>query len=77
MIKIKIASLAGFCMGVRRAVNLTFEESRKYQGRLYTHGALIHNPQIIKLLERRGIKPVKDTQHIEKGKVNRNEQTSR
>ncbi len=69
MIKINIASMAGFCMGVRRAVKLTLEENRKYKGTLYTHGALIHNPQIIDLLEQRGIKKVNKIDEIKNGKI--------
>ena len=56
--KIKIAKSAGFCFGVRRAVDLagkTVKEKKK----IYTLGPLIHNPQEIKRLESLGIKPVK------------------
>ena len=69
MIKIQIAPQAGFCMGVRRAIYLTLEESRKSRDHLYTLGALIHNPQIIKLLSRRGVEPIDDIDGIETGKI--------
>jgi len=69
MVQIRIASQAGFCMGVRRAVNLTLDESKKYKGRLQTLGALIHNPQIVDLLEKRGIRAIPSPDGVEKGKV--------
>lgn len=69
MINIQVASLAGFCMGVRRAVNLTLEENRKYDGKLVTLGALIHNPQMLGLLERRGVHAIKQPEEGRDAKV--------
>lgn len=59
MVKIKIASTAGFCFGVRRAVELA-ENIAKDHEKVYTLGPLIHNPQEVKRLERNGIKSVKN-----------------
>jgi (E)-4-hydroxy-3-methyl-but-2-enyl pyrophosphate reductase len=53
---IKLARSAGFCMGVKRALDIVLELSRTTDGPIYTDGPLIHNPQIIALLERKGIK---------------------
>ena len=53
--KIVIATNAGFCMGVRRAVEMAIDASKKYQGPIYTFGPLIHNPQVLKSLEDKGI----------------------
>lgn len=57
--KIKIARKAGFCMGVRRAVNLVLKALNSNQTPLYTYGPLIHNPQTLELLSQLGIKPLK------------------
>jgi len=57
--EIKLAKTAGFCMGVRRAVDIVLEIARHENGRrIYTYGPLIHNPQTIELLKSRGITPV-------------------
>jgi 4-hydroxy-3-methylbut-2-enyl diphosphate reductase len=42
-------------MGVRRAVELVLDASNKYPGPIYTYGPLIHNPQVLSILEEKGI----------------------
>ena len=58
--KIRIAKKAGFCMGVRRAVNLVLEALNKKKYPIYTYGPLIHNPQTLELLNKLGVKIIKD-----------------
>jgi len=53
--KILIAKTAGFCMGVRRAVELVLEAPNKHENPICTFGPLIHNPQVLSLLEEKGI----------------------
>lgn len=53
--KIKLARTSGFCYGVRRAVNLTFDEANQTEN-LYILGELIHNPQVLEILRMRGVK---------------------
>ena len=53
--KILIAKTAGFCMGVRRAVEMVLEAPDKHQGPICTFGPLIHNPQVLGLLAEKGI----------------------
>lgn len=57
--KIRIAKKAGFCMGVRRAVNLVLKALNANQTPLYTYGPLIHNPQTLELLSRLGVRVIK------------------
>jgi 4-hydroxy-3-methylbut-2-enyl diphosphate reductase len=52
--KIIRAKVLGFCMGVRRAVELAFSEADR-GGRVYTLGPLIHNPQALRDLRNRGV----------------------
>ena len=47
-----VATSAGFCFGVKRAMDLAFEAAKKYRDPLYTLGPLIHNPQAVASLER-------------------------
>jgi (E)-4-hydroxy-3-methyl-but-2-enyl pyrophosphate reductase len=63
--EIKLARTAGFCMGVRRAVDIVLEIAQHETGRrIYTYGPLIHNPQTIELLKSRGITPVRSIEEI-------------
>jgi (E)-4-hydroxy-3-methyl-but-2-enyl pyrophosphate reductase len=58
MTRIKLAKNAGFCMGVRRAVNMALEAAKKKNGPICTCGPLIHNPQVLRILEGKGIKSI-------------------
>jgi 4-hydroxy-3-methylbut-2-enyl diphosphate reductase len=57
---------AGFCFGVKRAVDIAIKISKQYRD-VYTLGPLIHNPQEVKRLEEMGIKPVEDINAISSG----------
>ena len=54
--KVILAKNAGFCMGVRRAVEITIDLVRREEKGIATFGPLIHNPQVLGLLEERGVK---------------------
>ena len=43
-----LAKSAGFCFGVKRAVNMVYEEIEKANGRIYTYGPIIHNDEVVK-----------------------------
>jgi 4-hydroxy-3-methylbut-2-enyl diphosphate reductase len=53
--KVRLAKKAGFCMGVRRAMELALDASYRHPDPIYTHGPLIHNPQVLRMLENKGI----------------------
>jgi len=53
--KIITATTAGFCMGVRRAVDIALEHAGRSGGGVYTLGPLIHNNQTVQMLVERGI----------------------
>lgn len=57
---VKMARTAGFCMGVRRAVNLALDASRGRSNPIHTLGPLIHNPQVVEMLESQGVVSVPD-----------------
>jgi len=68
-LKVKLASTAGFCMGVRRAMELVLEEANRSEGPLYTFGPLIHNRQVMELLERKGIQTVNELEELSEGEI--------
>ncbi|MCU0605852.1 MAG: 4-hydroxy-3-methylbut-2-enyl diphosphate reductase [Candidatus Edwardsbacteria bacterium] len=67
--KIEVARNAGFCFGVKRAVQLAFETARTSGGPVHTLGPIIHNPQVVAELERHGVRAIADARHIRRGTV--------
>ncbi len=49
-----LAKTAGFCFGVKRAVDTVYEQTGK--GNVYTYGPIIHNEEVVKDLESKGVK---------------------
>ena len=56
---VEVAKSAGFCFGVKRAVNCVYDEIRKGSGAIYTYGPIIHNEQVTDDLAARGVKLIK------------------
>ena len=53
--KILIAKTSGFCMGVRRAVEMVLDAPDQNTNPIFTFGPLIHNPQVLSLLKSKDI----------------------
>jgi 4-hydroxy-3-methylbut-2-en-1-yl diphosphate reductase len=68
-LKLFVAKSAGFCFGVRRAMDMALEAAKKHPKDLYTLGPLIHNPQAVKFLETLGVKVKNQIEDISKGTV--------
>lgn len=56
--KTELAGEAGFCFGVRRAIQLAFDVVAEQEGPIYTLGPIIHNPQMVARLEEKGVRPI-------------------
>jgi len=56
-IKVITAKRAGFCFGVKRAVDMAFDVAKKSKS-VYTLGPIIHNPQVIEKLKSEGVRPI-------------------
>jgi (E)-4-hydroxy-3-methyl-but-2-enyl pyrophosphate reductase len=67
--KVKFAKTAGFCMGVRRAMEMVLAEANRGEGPLFTFGPLIHNNQVLDLLESKGVRSVEDLDGLETGRI--------
>ena len=61
--EIIVAKTAGFCFGVKRAVDTVYSEVEK-GGKIYTFGPIIHNAQVISDLEERGVEVIDDLECI-------------
>lgn len=65
--EVRLAARAGFCFGVRRAIELALKTSAEEKGPIYSLGPLIHNPQVVEFLQARGITVVEDLSECEGG----------
>ncbi|MFC1819671.1 4-hydroxy-3-methylbut-2-enyl diphosphate reductase, partial [Thermodesulfobacteriota bacterium] len=65
--KVRLATTAGFCMGVRRAMEIVLAEANRDEGPLFTYGPLIHNNQVLELLESKNVKVVDDITDLKSG----------
>jgi 4-hydroxy-3-methylbut-2-enyl diphosphate reductase len=58
--KLYTAKGAGFCFGVKRAIDIAFKIAEEHHGGVYTLGPIIHNPQVIEQLRLKGVHPVEN-----------------
>ena len=63
--EIIVGKTAGFCYGVKRAVEGATEEVTKTKGQIYCLGEIVHNKQVIKKLEDLGIKCIEEIEEAE------------
>ena len=66
--KVIKAKTAGFCFGVKRAVDTVYEQlDKKKDGeRIYTYGPIIHNEEVIKDMEAKGVEVLRSEEELEK-----------
>ncbi len=59
-----LAKTSGFCFGVRRAVDTVYEQTEK-NDKIYTYGPIIHNEEVVKDLEDKGVKVLNSEEELE------------
>lgn len=64
---VKVAKKAGFCFGVKRAMQMAFDEVKKSDD-IYSLGPLIHNKQAVERFEKDGLLTVDSIDEIEDNK---------
>jgi 4-hydroxy-3-methylbut-2-enyl diphosphate reductase len=67
--RIVVAKTAGFCMGVRRAVDLALDAPSQQKKPICTYGPLIHNPQVLGMFAERGVTILEEIPHKGDGTV--------
>ncbi|MBI1752758.1 MAG: 4-hydroxy-3-methylbut-2-enyl diphosphate reductase [Acidobacteria bacterium] len=68
--KVIVAKTAGFCWGVKRAMDAVLEASVRNDGRaVQTLGPLIHNPQALELIGKRGVAVAEAPDKVQNGTV--------
>ena len=63
--KVIRAKTAGFCFGVKRAVNTVYEEVEKGNSPIYTYGPIIHNEEVVRDLEKKGVAVLDSPEELE------------
>src|SRR5438105_3873638 len=69
MVKILVAKTAGFCWGVSRAIDLVMNAANEGHVPIYTDGALIHNPQVLQVLESSQIHVTSAVENVSSGTI--------
>ena len=64
--EVKLAKTAGFCFGVKRAVDTVYKEAEKNNETIYTFGPIIHNEQVVGDLEKNGVFVVNSVEELKK-----------
>ena len=63
--EIRLAKSAGFCFGVKRAVDQVYDQIETGKT-IYTYGPIIHNEEVVNDLEQKGVQVIKDKEDLQK-----------
>lgn len=62
---VELAKTAGFCFGVKRAVDTVYQQIEQYRGeKIFTYGPVIHNEEVIKDLRSHGVEVLNDEEEL-------------
>ncbi|MDE7157035.1 MAG: 4-hydroxy-3-methylbut-2-enyl diphosphate reductase [Lachnospiraceae bacterium] len=66
--KVKVAKSAGFCFGVKRAVEQVYEQIETNDGmkKIYTYGPIIHNEEVVNDLAEKGVTVIDSKEELER-----------
>lgn len=68
MREVELAKTAGFCFGVKRAVELVYQEAEAGQ-KVCTYGPIIHNEEVVADLEKKGVRVIHKPEEENDGTV--------
>lgn len=63
-VKVTTAKTAGFCFGVRRAVDEVHRQIASGEKPVYTYGPIIHNDQVVAGLEEQGVRVIRGEEDL-------------
>ena len=63
MMEVTLAKSAGFCFGVKRAVDMVYEEAGKGE-KVYTFGPIIHNEEVVSDLKSKGVEVINTIEEL-------------
>lgn len=67
--KVEVARSAGFCFGVRRAVEICAQQAQNGKKPVYTYGPIIHNEQVVSGMEKKGVHVINGPEEL--GRITR------
>ena len=73
--EVRLAECAGFCFGVKRAVDTVYEQLKRGKT-IYTYGPIVHNEEVIRELSEQGIRVLEDREALEKLPLRREGETA-
>jgi len=62
--QVVVAKTAGFCFGVKRAVDMVYEQVKTGKT-VHTYGPIVHNEEVVKDLEEKGVKVIENRRGLE------------
>ena len=63
--EVTVAKSAGFCFGVKRAVEKVYEQIGKGK-KIYTYGPIIHNGEVVRDLEKKGVTVINGKEELKR-----------
>ncbi len=64
---VQVADQAGYCFGVRRALDMAKEHLSQKDKKVYSLGPIIHNPQVVEEFQKKGLTPVESLEEVDEG----------
>ena len=62
--EVRLAQCAGFCFGVKRAVDQVYELVKTGKA-IYTYGPIVHNEAVVRDLEKKGVRVIESKEELE------------
>ena len=63
--EVRLAECAGFCFGVKRAVDTVYEQLQ-FGKTIYTYGPIVHNEEVVRELAEKGVQVLENKEALEK-----------
>ena len=64
--EVRLAKTAGFCFGVKRAVETVYEQVKSCEGeQIYTYGPIIHNEEVVKDMREKGVEVIRSEEELQ------------
>ena len=65
--EVRLAKTAGFCFGVKRAVETVYEQAKKSDHtKIYTYGPIIHNEEVVKDMREKGVEVIYSLEELKR-----------
>ena len=61
--EVRLAECAGFCFGVKRAVDTVYEQLKTGKT-IYTYGPIVHNEEVVRELEELGVRVIENREEL-------------